>query len=86
MILKYGSLVLILSRFKWLARTLLSALYQTEADLLPDPKKQILTVRLHHLANVMSDKVIEKLCVELSATETRFPRTNLIMIFKVGSI
>jgi hypothetical protein len=67
-------------------RTLLSALYQTEADLLPDLEKQTLTVRLHHLANVMSDKVIEKLCIELNATETRFPRTNLIMIFKVGSI
>jgi len=67
-------------------RTLLSALYQTEADLLPDLEKQTLTIRLHHLANVMSDKVIEKLCTELNATETRFPRTNLIMIFKVGSI
>ncbi len=67
-------------------RTLLSALYQTEADLLPDLEKQTLTVRLHHLANVMSDKVIEKLCIELNATETRFPRTNLRMVFKVGSI
>jgi len=66
-------------------RTLLSALYQTEADLLPDLEKQTLTVRLHHLANVMSDKVIENLCTELNATETRFPRTNLRMIFKVGA-
>lgn len=68
------------------ARTILSALYQTEADLLPDLEKQTLTVRLHHLANVMSDKVIENLCTELNATETRFPRTNLRMIFKVGAI
>jgi hypothetical protein len=45
-------------------RTLLSDLYQTEAYLLPDLEKQTLTVRLHHLANVMSDKVIEKLCTE----------------------
>ena len=67
-------------------RTLLCALYQTEANLLPDLDKQTSTVRLHHLANVMSDKVIEKLCIELNATETRFPRTNLTMIFKVGSI
>ena len=66
-------------------RTLLCALYKTEADLLPDLEKQTLTVRLHHLANVMSDKVIEKLCLELNATETLFPRTNLRMIFKVGS-
>jgi hypothetical protein len=68
------------------ARTLLRALYQTEADLLPDLEKQTLTIRLHHLANVMSDNVIEKFCTELNATETRFPRTNLRMIFKVGSI
>lgn len=68
------------------ARTLLRALYQTEADLLPDLEKQTLTIRLHHLANVMSDNVIEKFCTELNATETRFPRTNLRMVFKVGSI
>ena len=67
-------------------RTLLRALYKTEADLLPDLEAQTLTIRLHHLANVMSDNVIEKLCTELNATETRFPRTNLRMVFKVGSI
>jgi hypothetical protein len=67
-------------------RTLLCALYKTEADLLPDLETQTLTIRLHHLANVMSDNVIEKLCTELNATETRFPRTNLRMVFKVGSI
>jgi len=38
------------------------------------------------LANVMSDNVFEKLCTQLNATETRFPRTNLLMVFKVGSI
>jgi hypothetical protein len=67
------------------ARTLLRALYKTEADLLPDRENNILTIRLHHLANVMSDNVIEKLCSELNATETLFPRTNLRMVFKVGS-
>ena len=67
-------------------RTLLCALYKTEADLLPDLETQTLTIRLHHLANVMSDNVIEKLCTQLNATETRFPRTNLRMVFKVGSI
>jgi hypothetical protein len=67
-------------------RTLLCALYKTEADLLPDLEAQTLTIRLHHLANVMSDNVIEKLCTQLNATETRFPRTNLRMVFKVGSI
>jgi hypothetical protein len=33
---------------------------KTEADLLPDLEKQTTTIRLHHSANVMSDKVNEK--------------------------
>jgi len=67
------------------ARRLLRALYTTEADLLPDPEAGTLTVRLHHSANVATDQVIEKLCEELNATETIFPRTNLRLVLKLGS-
>ena len=67
------------------ARSLLCALYATEADLIPDPNEGILTVRLHHLANASSDQAIEKLCEELNATETVFPRTNLRLVLKLGS-
>jgi hypothetical protein len=67
------------------ARRLLQALYATEVDLLPDSATRTLTVRLHHLANASSDAAIEKLCEELNATETIFPRTNLRLVFKLGS-
>ncbi len=67
------------------ARRLLRALYQTEADLLPDPDAGTLTVRLHHLANQCSDEAIRKLCDELNATETQFPRANLRLVLKLGS-
>ena len=67
------------------ARRLLRALYTTEADLLPDPEARTLTVRLHHAANAATDQVIEKLCEELNATETIFPRTNLRLLLKLGS-
>jgi hypothetical protein len=67
------------------ARRLLCALYTTEADLLPDPAAGTLTVRLHHSANAATDQVIEKLCEELNATETVFPRTNLRLVLKLGS-
>ena len=67
------------------ARRLLRALYTTEADLLPDPEAGTLTVRLHHSANVATDQVIKKLCEELNATETIFPRTNLRLVLKLGS-
>jgi hypothetical protein len=67
------------------ARRLLRALYTSEADLLPDPATGTLTVRLHHTANAATDQVIEKLCEELNATETVFPRTNLRLVLKLGS-
>ena len=67
------------------ARSLLRALYQTEADLLPDPEAGTLTVRLHPMANRCSDEAIRKLCDALNATETQFPRTNLRLVLKLGS-
>jgi predicted nucleic acid-binding Zn-ribbon protein len=64
------------------AHSLLRAIYRTEADLLPDHEKCILTVRLHHLANRSSDDVIRHLCDELNATGTIFPGTNLRMFYE----
>jgi hypothetical protein len=66
------------------ARSLLQALYQTEADILPDHEAGTLTVRLHHSANASTDAAIQKLCDELNETETLFPRTNLRLILKMG--
>jgi prepilin-type processing-associated H-X9-DG protein len=66
------------------ARSLLQALYQTEADILPDHEAGTLTVHLHHSANASTDAVIQKLCDELNETETLFPRTNLRLILKMG--
>jgi len=67
------------------ARSLLQALYRTEADLLPDPEADTLTVRLHTMANDRSDLAIQDLLDELNQTETLFPRTQLRLIFKMGS-
>lgn len=66
-------------------RSLLRGLYSSEADLIPDHKQGTLTVQLHHLANHSYDNAIQTLCDELNATETQFPRTNLRLVFKLGS-
>lgn len=66
-------------------RCLLRGIYSGEADLIPDYEQDSLTVQLHYLANHSYDKAIQKLCDELNATETIFPRTNLRLIFKLGS-
>jgi hypothetical protein len=66
------------------ARTLLCAIYKTEADLVPDYKNKTLTVRLHHLAQQRSDDAAALLCAELNETQTVFPRTDLRMVFEIG--
>ena len=67
------------------ARSLLRAVYQTEADLIPNHSNQTLTIRLHHLANHASDQIMRHLCDEINATETTFPGTNMRLIYEIGS-
>ena len=67
------------------ARSLLRALYSTEADLLPDENAGTLTVRVHHQANRCSDEVIRHLCTELNQTETIFPGTHLRLVYELVS-
>ena len=67
------------------ARSLLRALYSTEADILPDYEKKTLTIRLHQLATWSSGATIMNLCRELTATQTVFPGTELRMIYDMVS-
>jgi len=67
------------------ARALLRQIFDTEADLIPDPASNTLTIRLHHLAQAAHDQAIEKLLDDLNATQTIFPGTQLTLIFKLGS-
>ena len=66
------------------ARSLLCQVYNTEADLLPDPLSKTLTVSIHHLTNAAHDLALQHLCKELNATETTFPGTDLRLIYKIG--
>jgi len=66
-------------------RSLLRGNYSSEADLIPDYERGTLTVKLHYLANHSYDDAIQKMCDELNSTETKFPRTGLRMVFKLGS-
>ena len=67
------------------ARSLLKAIYATEADLIPDETAGTLTVCLHHLANEASNAAVRKLCDELTSTQTIFPRSKLRLVFKLGT-
>lgn len=67
------------------ARALLRAIYQQEADLVPNQEAGTLTVGLHHMGNRAHDEVVRHLCAELNATETVFPGTNLRLVYELVS-
>jgi hypothetical protein len=67
------------------ARALLRQVFQSEADLTPDPAAKTLTVSLHHLTQAAHDEAIEKLLADINATQTVFPGTDLTLVFKLGS-
>ena len=67
------------------ARSLLRAIYSTDADMLVDKESKTLTVKLHHLANNMSSLTVHQLCQELTATQSVFPGTDLTVVYKMVS-
>ena len=64
------------------ARAYVRDLYTTEANLIPDLKAETLTVELHSLATPKANEILRHLCEELNATKTKYPDTNLRLIFK----
>ena len=65
-------------------RRLLASLYASEADLIPDQRAGTLTVRLHYPENEMLAGAVERLCEELTATETVFPTTKLRLVYTLA--
>jgi hypothetical protein len=67
-------------------RALLRRVFLTPANLRPDNVQKILVVELHRLGSPLQDAAIAKLCEELTATETKFPTTDLTLVYRqVGS-
>ena len=64
------------------ARSLVSNLMQTTINLRPNPAGKELVVEIHGQANAAQDRVIEKLCEELNATETVYPGTDLVLKYQ----
>jgi len=70
------------SRHQDEARKLLKAVFQLPADLIVDEAQQLLTVRLHGMANGRSNRALQALCEVISAKQLRYPGTQLQMVFE----
>jgi len=49
---------------------------------LPDSKAGTLTVEVHSLSTPRDNAALEHLCAELTDTETKYPGTDLRLIYK----
>jgi prepilin-type processing-associated H-X9-DG protein len=67
------------------ARRLLRSLYVTDADLVPDYEKKKLIIRLHQPANHANGMTIRHLCQELNTSRTKFPGTELRLVYEMVS-
>lgn len=65
-------------------RVLIQDLCRSEADILPDPDKGILTVVIHGMANARSNRAIRHLLEHLNETEFNYPGTNLRLVYTLG--
>lgn len=68
------------------ARVLARQIFQTEANLLPDPETGTLTVEIHALSTPRDNAALEHLCAELTETQTIYPGTDLRLIYKKVSL
>jgi hypothetical protein len=63
-------------------RMLVKEIIKSDADLVPDYTNNTLTVVLHCLSTPRANRAAAELCNILNASETLYPNTNLMMIYK----
>ena len=66
-------------------RALTKSLIKTKANIIPDYKNETLTVELYSLSNPRDNKATKEVCQILNDSETKFPGTNLKLIYKFAT-
>lgn len=67
------------------ARGLLQNLFVTEADILPEPEKQLLRIRVHGASTPAANRARRQLFEQLNAAEMLYPGTDLRLVYELGT-
>ena len=67
------------------ARRLLQDLFVTEADIFPEPKNQLLRIRVHGASTPAANRALLPLIAQLNAAEMLYPGTNLRLVYELGA-
>jgi len=65
------------------ARTILQALFRTAADIIPEPDRKRLRVRVHPASRPATDRRLLKLCDQLNEMEMVYPGTDLTLTYEL---
>ncbi len=64
------------------ARKFLKSIFQATADILPDERNHLLTIRFHGLASPRATRALANLCALVSERKVRYPGTDLRLRFE----
>lgn len=78
----YGSIGEFYKNAKKDGRELIKEIFTSDADLIPDYQREIMTVRLHSLSTPRANQAAKELCDLLNLTQTCYPMTNLRMMYE----
>lgn len=67
------------------SRRLLQDLYVTEADILPDSKNKVLTVRVHNASRPAANTALKRLFKELNSAKIYYPGTEMQMRYVLAA-
>lgn len=63
-------------------RALLREIYSSDADLVVDQNNKKLNVIIHSLSTPRANQALEQLCIQMNLTQTIYPKTDLVLVFK----
>lgn len=66
-------------------RALVKSIIKSHADIIPDYKNKLLTVKIYTLANPRMNKAIEGIISLLNESETNYPGTDLVLKYKIAT-
>lgn len=66
------------------ARRLLQDLFVTEADILPDPEKNELNIRVHSASRPAANRALAQLFGHLNKAEVNYPGTDMRLVYQIG--
>ncbi len=67
-------------------RVILKEIFTSDADMIPDYDNNTLTIKLHSLSTPRANQAVKDLCSFLNQTQTRFPLTNLRLIYETVAL